>query len=144
MMSDRPLETSIERHSITPPYKRHAVLHLIEMFGHTSGLLSGTVISTNLTAKVETGSGETKIFRDQIQHSMMTSPGDSGSIVTQRRKSGTSSRVAGLHFAGNGKTGAMNKLEYIGRAINDGIRAMETANLRYLSNKLSADFMRRL
>ncbi|WP_417675063.1 hypothetical protein [Roseibium sp.] len=83
----------------------------VKKCGRTTEATIGTVRSINATVKVSGYPDGTRTFRDQIQTTNMSNPGDSGSIVLD-----ANSQAVGLLFAGGATDTFANKLSRISEA----------------------------
>lgn len=76
--------------------------------GRTSQLSYGTILSTNATVVVKYG-GWKATFVNQLQYTLMTSPGDSGALIFDR----SSRTVLGLHFAASDSASYGNRIKLV-------------------------------
>ncbi|MCI0338520.1 MAG: S1 family peptidase [Acidobacteria bacterium] len=81
---------------------------LVKKTGRTTNFTTGRITAVNATVDVGYGGGRTARFRDQIILSAMSSPGDSGSLIT------TLDDVAvGLLYAGSSVATIANQIENV-------------------------------
>ncbi len=81
---------------------------LVKKTGRTTNFSTGRITAVNATVDVGYGSGRTARFRDQIITTAMSSPGDSGSLIT------TLDNVAiGLLYAGSAAATIANQIENV-------------------------------
>lgn len=83
----------------------------VKKCGRTTRATTGVIVSTAVTVRVGGYPGGSRVFRDQIQLSRMSAPGDSGSVIID---SGTN-EIVGLLFAGGSTATFANKIERIFR-----------------------------
>ncbi|MGE0882240.1 MAG: hypothetical protein AB7P14_01730 [Blastocatellales bacterium] len=80
----------------------------VKKTGRTTNFTTGRITAVNATVDVGYGGGRTARFRDQIITTPMSSPGDSGSLIT------TLDNVAvGLLFAGSAQATIANQIENV-------------------------------
>jgi hypothetical protein len=77
----------------------------VKKSGRTTGLNTGSVISTEATARVNYGDKGEAVFEDQVITSCMSAGGDSGSVVLDQQN-----RAVGLLFAGSSTITIINKI----------------------------------
>ncbi len=80
----------------------------VQKSGRTSGLSTGAVTAVGVTLEVEIGDNDKGWFVDQVVTSMISRPGDSGSLVLDNQK-----RAVGLLFAGSDKYTVFNRIEQV-------------------------------
>lgn len=94
----------------------------VQKCGRTTRATTGVVRSINATVRVNGYPTGTRVFRDQILTSGMSSPGDSGSLICEAR---TNSPV-GLLFAGSSSVTVANKLQRLfGQTLESGESASD-------------------
>ena len=79
--------------------------------GRTTGVTSGTILQTDVTAQVDYGGGRTALFVDQLLTGPMSQGGDSGSVVVDN-----ANRFVGLVFAGSDAVTILNRSEHVLKA----------------------------
>lgn len=84
----------------------------VKKCGRTTEATIGTVRSTNATVRVNGYPGGARTFRDQIQTTNMSEPGDSGSIVLD-----ANGNAVALLFAGGAADTFANKLSRVSEAL---------------------------
>lgn len=80
----------------------------VKKCGRTTEATTGTVRSTNATVRVSGYPDGDRIFKDQLQMTAMSAPGDSGSIVLDNKN-----QAVGLLFAGGSSDTFANKIERV-------------------------------
>lgn len=85
----------------------------IQKSGRTTGLTTGTILQTNVTATVGYGGNKTAVFTDQLMAGAMSAGGDSGSVVLNNDK-----RIIGLLFAGSETVTLMNRIQNVTSKLN--------------------------
>lgn len=76
--------------------------------GRTTGLTTGEVLQTDVTADVDYGAGRAARFTDQLLAGAMSQGGDSGSAVLDDQN-----RLVGLLFAGSDNTTIINRIGHV-------------------------------
>jgi len=79
--------------------------------GRTTGVTTGEVVQTDVTADVVFGAGTAR-FTDQLMAGAMSAGGDSGSAVLD-----DGGRVVGLLFAGSDRSTLLNRIEHVQTAL---------------------------
>jgi hypothetical protein len=80
--------------------------------GRTTGLTSGEILQTDVTADVSYGGGRVARFADQLLAGPMSQGGDSGSAVLDE-----DDRLIGLLFAGSDTTTVINRIGHVFSAL---------------------------
>jgi hypothetical protein len=81
--------------------------------GRTTGLTSGEILQTDVTANVSYGAGRMARFTDQLLAGPMSQGGDSGSAVLD-----ADDRLIGLLFAGSDTTTIINRIGHVFSALD--------------------------
>ncbi|HEV2523546.1 MAG TPA: hypothetical protein VGU44_00245, partial [Gammaproteobacteria bacterium] len=79
----------------------------VEKSGRTTGYTQGNVEAIDADLTVHYKGGQKALFSNQIKTSLMSSPGDSGSLLTSKSNNGSTEAV-GLMFAGSRKNSFAN------------------------------------
>ena len=80
--------------------------------GRTSGYKRGRVVATDVSLYVQLTPLEQAYFTDQVMISVVSQPGDSGSLVVDRER-----QAVGLLFAGSEKVTLCNRIENVCRLL---------------------------
>lgn len=80
--------------------------------GRTTGVTTGEVLQTDVTADVDYGGGRTARFTDQLMAGAMSQGGDSGSAVLDDQD-----RLVGLLFAGSESSTIINRIGHVFSAL---------------------------
>lgn len=86
-------------------YTAPKVGDIVQKTGRTTGFTTGRVTNINATVDVNYGAGRVARFRDQIITTVMSAPGDSGSLVMNRDEA-----AVGLLFAGSSSRTIINNI----------------------------------
>lgn len=84
----------------------------VKKSGRTTGLTTGEILQTDVTADVSYGAGRTARFTDQLLAGPISQGGDSGSAVLD-----DSNRLVGLLFAGSDTTTIINRISHVFSAL---------------------------
>ena len=87
----------------------------VKKTGRATGLTTGTITATNATIRISYSDGKTALFQNQIISTVMSSPGDSGSLLLN-----SNNYAIGLLFAGSTSTTVYNPINTVLSAL--GIR----------------------
>lgn len=90
-----------------------AVGDVVKKSGRTTALTQGQVEYTAATVKVEFSGGRSALFEDQFMTTVMSKPGDSGSLVLNEKN-----QAVGLLFAGSNQFTICNRIQNILRLLD--------------------------
>lgn len=99
-------------------YRAPRVRDIVQKCGRTTGFTTGRVTNINATVDVNFGGGRVARFGRQIVTTVMSAPGDSGSVVLDLDERGV-----GLLFAGSATRTILNNLAYVQSLL--GVRVTE-------------------
>jgi len=84
---------------------------IVQKTGRTTGFTRGRILATNATIDISYDSGKTARFKDQIVNTLMTSSGDSGSLLITLLNH--LPFAVGLHFASSSSISIANQIENV-------------------------------
>ncbi len=86
---------------------------MVKKSGRTTGLTHGQVEYVNATVTVQLSGGRSAMFEDQFLTTVMSKPGDSGSLVLNEKD-----RAVGLLFAGSNQVSVCNRIQNVLRLLD--------------------------
>lgn len=86
---------------------------MVKKSGRTTGLTHGLVEYVNATVTVQLSGGRSAVFEDQFLTTVMSQPGDSGSLVLNEQD-----QAVGLLFAGSNQVSVCNRIQNVFQLLN--------------------------